>query len=658
MMPVGKPPSPMPPAKRAHDSLTSALLAALDARDRPERDKAIDRAAEAADPDDLLGMVGDGDHSMRRNAAMEALSRGGPRSVPALLRALRSDDAELVMFAANVLGRTRNPAAVPHLVGLLEHRDPNVAQAAIEALAQLRATVAVGSLVKTLDRDPWLRFAAVAALGEIGDVQAVGPLVGLLADESIRLGVIEALGKIGSPEALGALAQLLREDQDSQTFGACLRAIGRALEAQPDERILHNIEAWVHLGSPAAAAVQARLVQVLTGENEGTSGSGREMSEKEASAQLVRALRLRPLYATLVLAGCDPSLREVLQYCAVSIGGEIAPALGAGLGCGNHNVRALALDCIGALGLVELVPGLLASLEDADEAIRAAAVNALARLRQGDSARAIVKLLADRSSTVREAALAALTRLDPAAVSEALLHECAVRPTLRLQALDVMRVNPHASQLSFLRDCLSSSDPLLRAKAMAVITTQLGAQVVDFLQPLLGGSDVETRRAIVLALGQHRGPTVVQMLLYQVETDPGTRSEALRSLVAVGDATAAGRLVELLERESGAARLPIIEALSLLVEPASEPTLVRLLADGDPAIRGAAVRALGHFSSRVAVAQIVAAARDADASVRLAVVETLAVLADPRARETLERMCADPDPTVAATARRRLRAPV
>ncbi len=635
-----------------HDSLTSALLAALDSRNRPEREQAINQQALAGDPDELVTVLQDGNHSLRRNAAMEALTRGGARSVPALLRALRSDDPELAMFAANVLGRTRDPAAVPHLVVLLEHPDPNVAQAAIDALAQLRATMAVGSLVKALDRDPWLRYSAVEALGEIGDAQAVGPLVGLLSDENMRLGAIEALGKIGSAEALGALARLLREDQDSRTFAACLRAIGRALESQPDERMLRHIESWVHLGSPAAGQVQARLVEVLTGGEETAYGSSSEISEKESVAQLVRALRLRPLYATLVLAGCDPALREVLQFCAVSIGDEIAPALGEALDCGNRNVRVLACNCIGTLGLVELVPGLLDLLEDQDEVIRAAAVNALARLRHVDAIRHIVRLLADRSSVVREAVLAALTQLDPSAVSDALLRECSARPALRSLALDVMRVNPHVNQLGFLRDCVSATDPLLRAKAMAVITTQLGAQVVDFLRPLLADSNDDARRAIVIALGQIRNPTTIEILLQQVETDVATRTEAIRSLIALGDPAAAPRLLEMLERLSGPERLPLVEALAQLVDPASEPALVRLLADQDPAMRQAAARALGHFPSRMALRHLVAAGRDPDPGVRTAVAEMLAALSDPRACEALERMCADSDPAVAAAARR------
>jgi HEAT repeat protein len=266
-------------------------------------------------------------------------------------------------------------------------------------------------------------------------------------------------------------------------------------------------------------------------------------------------------------------------------------------------------------------------------------------------------LLVDRSAMVREAALAALSRLDAPAVTEALAQECAVRPSLRSQALDVMRVNPHASQLGFLRDCVSSPDPLLRAKAMAVITTHLGAQVVDFLEPLLQDADYETRLAIVIALGKIRNPSVAQILVRQAASDPETRQEAIRALIAVGDASVVPHLVDMLEWESGPARQIIVDALARLADPAAEPALVRLLADTEPATRRAAVQALGRFRSRVAVAQIIAAARDSDPQVRLAVVETLALLSDARARETLERMCADPDPSVSATARRRVGSP-
>ena len=68
-------------------SLNEAVLLALADLDRSQRERAIEQAAEAADPEQLVGLIS-ADDAVRRNAALEALTKGGGRSVPALVRAL------------------------------------------------------------------------------------------------------------------------------------------------------------------------------------------------------------------------------------------------------------------------------------------------------------------------------------------------------------------------------------------------------------------------------------------------------------------------------------------------------------------------------------------------------------------------------------------
>src|SRR5690349_20940582 len=66
------------------ESLNEAVLLALANVDRSERERAIKEAAEAVEPDQLVELIGN-DDAVRRNAALEALSKGGRRSVPALV---------------------------------------------------------------------------------------------------------------------------------------------------------------------------------------------------------------------------------------------------------------------------------------------------------------------------------------------------------------------------------------------------------------------------------------------------------------------------------------------------------------------------------------------------------------------------------------------
>src|SRR4051794_3795183 len=87
--------------------LGDAILAALAQADRTLRSAAIGEAARSVDPDSLVRAMSDQDDAVRRNAAISALAGGGPRSMPALIRALRDPDPEVVLFAAGVMGRSR-----------------------------------------------------------------------------------------------------------------------------------------------------------------------------------------------------------------------------------------------------------------------------------------------------------------------------------------------------------------------------------------------------------------------------------------------------------------------------------------------------------------------------------------------------------------------
>ena len=141
--------------KREAQSLNEAVLLALSDLDRPQRERIIEEAAETADPERLVTLIS-ADDAVRRNAALEALGRGGRRSVPALVRALNDPDPEVVMFAANTLGKTRDPTAIPYLVRVLRHGDVNVCQAAIESLGLLRASSTLDALDELLESDAWL----------------------------------------------------------------------------------------------------------------------------------------------------------------------------------------------------------------------------------------------------------------------------------------------------------------------------------------------------------------------------------------------------------------------------------------------------------------------------------------------------------------------
>jgi HEAT repeat protein len=634
-------------------SLEHVLLAALDDPNVESRRQAIAHAARMVDPAELVTVLGDHENAERRNAAIEALSRAGARGVPSVIRALSDLDPEVVMFAAGILGKSRDAAAIPHLVRLLEHDDINVLQQAIDSLASLRASVAVEGLLKTLNRDPWLKFAAVRALGEIGDWRAVESLAGLLGDDLVGEAAIEALGKIGSPEALGHLARKLRETKDAQEFAACLCAIGATLERHVDDEALGEIAPFAWLGTQDALDVQLRVMRVLSSESE-ASGAEPDPELRGAAIELIRALKLRPLYVTLVMAGRDPNLKDLLQFCAVSLQSDLEPALLIGLRAPSPQVRALACHCLGLVEARATADEMEKLLSDRDERVRAAAASALGRFDLPGTTRSLVSLLADRDPSVREAAAGALGRMGADAVTDALLAHTPAEPLAQTAALEVIRANPHERQLALVEAGLGASQAEVRCGAIRASVNLPGFDVVSALTPMLDDPDATVRTEVVVALGSFKDRRARELLLRQIERDPQTLKEAIRSLGTLGDSMVAPHLIDLYGRTTPNVRLEIIETLAELREVAAEPLLVRILNDDDPEIRSAAVRALGKFATKSALRHVLAATRDPESSIRAAVVEVLAGVEEPAARAELERLCVDPNPTVADAARKYL----
>src|SRR5688572_12867496 len=182
-----------------------AVLAGLEDPSAVVREKAIRLAARYIEPQVLSELVADEANAIRRNAAISALERQGPYAVPHLRTLLARPEADVVMFALQMLSRIGDPLAVHGVVPLLRHSNPNVAQSAIEALGQLRHREAVPTLIELLQGDLWLQVAAIDALGAIGDPVAVAPLLGLIPDSVVAEPAILALQQIAAPESLEPL---------------------------------------------------------------------------------------------------------------------------------------------------------------------------------------------------------------------------------------------------------------------------------------------------------------------------------------------------------------------------------------------------------------------------------------------------------------------
>lgn len=195
----------------------------------------------------LITLLQDSSPDVRRTAALSLGKIGHSAATTALVESLSDPDSQVREYSAWALGQIGedvNDGAAVRLAGVLGDQDHSVKQAAaqalgkigprqqviailtqalavgesgsrraaVEALAQLEAKSAYPALRKALtDPEPAVRQGALAALGELGDRDALLDFRERLlfdADPGVRTEAAYRLGKLGDPGDHGELQTL------------------------------------------------------------------------------------------------------------------------------------------------------------------------------------------------------------------------------------------------------------------------------------------------------------------------------------------------------------------------------------------------------------------------------------------------------------------
>ncbi|MCG3135684.1 MAG: hypothetical protein HMLKMBBP_03416 [Planctomycetes bacterium] len=202
----------------------------------------------------LLGLALDAEAGARQRIAVKALAFVRPeRADQAAATLVRIVDLRtergLLTAATFALSRIASPRMpLDPVLGVVASDDRDVrSNALLTVWNVLEARQASGDPVDAGTRaavlpvvegalfdlaDPLVRGHAAAALGALGDPQAVDPLLNLLRDGNafVRTQTSLALGKLGDQRAVPAIAELLDESPKGTVRGAMILAIRLLLE--------------------------------------------------------------------------------------------------------------------------------------------------------------------------------------------------------------------------------------------------------------------------------------------------------------------------------------------------------------------------------------------------------------------------------------------
>ncbi len=713
-------------------------------------------------------LVLDLDHAdpvVRKSAAIALGNENYPEAIGHLIRrTLFDDDPEVRQAAGEALNsfvreypdvferlvetalfdndRRARVLALNLLLAGLNSRDVLVRRAAAEALPELGEVEAIGLLVRSalFDADDEVRKSSAESLGKLDSVRARDLLGESLGDEdpTVRHLAAQALGYLGDLAAIDPLLKAALYDENAgvrRTAALALASLkhSRALNLVVDE--LGNEDPRVRAAAAAALGQLGDLPHVVRWLNTMLLGTalydddvGVRRSATGALGNLDRAKALILLVETLSNESWTTRIAAAEALGFLGDSAAIGPLVVVALLDEREIVRKSAVEALRTVDPKRALEGLLDALDYASESVREAAAEALTYL--GDPAAAdplLEILLFDESRGLRQAAAEALRTLEPTQTLAKLLEfldddspdrrQAAARalghlgdsaavdalgrivlfdidPDLRWAAVTALGTLEDEGVFQYLLEALRDIDPRVQ-EASAQVLGDLGdgRSVSPLIDVALFDDDQSVREAAAHALGSlevnyQRALTrlvdvavsadnpyaillAVDALVWLL-SNPDTRvlEATLEALGELGHSSAIDPLIGMflshddqgIRGAAGQALLALAaagsDAFNKLVEAALAggdesarapiaDFLVEALNDDEPLVRIAAAEALGHLNEPAGLTPLGAAARsDVDARVRQAAARALGKLNYQRSLELLLEVLHDSDSDV------------
>lgn len=332
---------------------------------------------------------------VRRECAAALGELGDPRAQRALYGMLQDPDASVRRWALASLASLADGSMGPALAPLLD--DVERGAKVIPALRGEAARAAVPSLAKLAAGPPGPeQDEAVAALGRIGDAEAVSALGELLRAPraDVRFQAASSLARVGEGRGLEPLLAAARATGPEKIEG--LRGLGDLLRPVP----------MIDDGPPVPEEARRLARAAMSDASPEVAGAGAFL------AGALRDDRALPALAALARARPEPELRALAVTALGWLGtGRACPAALEALGDRHEGVRASAALVAGELGCRDAGPRLLVALEQGTDVAAGNAAWALGAVAYREAAAPLRQRLSEGGPAVRANTALALAAL-------------------------------------------------------------------------------------------------------------------------------------------------------------------------------------------------------------------------------------------------------
>lgn len=598
-------------ARLDHEHELAQQLASLDESVRLRAAQVLADEETRSSAKQLINSIGDESWRVRR-AAVDGLARKvGTEEVNNLLRALRE-----------------------------EHRNPGVLNSALQVLA-LSGMDAIEPLAGFLnDPDVDLRIYTAQALGNQHEVRAVPVLLNALDDEdvNVRYHAIEALGKLRAVDAVDALVKIAESRDFSLAFPALdtLTLIG---DSRIAPRLVPLLEDEM-LRSPATEA----LGQL--GDEEVVAPLIALLNQQDAPAQVITQA-LASLYERYETSYQEGSYIADIVRKAISETGvqNLLETIDQTRG---ENLRTLArvLGWLEGEAVEQALVRLLGQSTARKEVIEAL-------VRYGERVtQLLVEQLHAEDLDIRKAAVIALGRIGNPDAVPALVEVLTNDDELAVVAAGTLGKIGDRRAFEALLDLIGTPDVAIRQAVVAAINSLGHPEMAKRAVPLLSDDNPYIRESAVKIAGYFGYRECTDLLLERCsDLEESVRRAAIEHLPYLEDDRVDAAIIEALENGTPQVRAAAANALAQIDRDVAMPYLLKAIDDADPWVRYFAIRSIGnHRYSESLEALTQKAQTDAANHVRIAAIDSLGKLDEPRVITVLASFIQSPDLDLARAA--------
>lgn len=350
----------------------------------------------------------------------------------------------------------------------------------------------------------------------------------------------------------------------------------------------------------------------------------------------------------------DEKLSNMARYALERIPGEAAvEALRAALGKTSGLNKIGMINSLGVRGDAKSVGRLGKLLKNKDPQIAAAAAKALGKIggveatgllakavKRGQSDPQVLSTAKDSYILCAESLLAQGKKAEAIAIFNEMAAP-AQPLQIRLAALRGMVAADPAEGLKLVLAALKGTDPKLQAAATRFVREMPGAE----LTPVFAGqlsSLAPAGQVLLLDALADRGDTAARpaaVIMLTKSEDPAVRLAAIKALGKLGDAMTVTMLAQVAAASQGEERTAAQESMdSLSADHVNDALLAGLHAMADPKVRSEVIRSLAARRVNAATPELVKAAVDPDPGVQVEAYKSLEVLGEPKDIEPIIKL--------------------